>query len=146
MREIKFRAYDGIRKMWVAEFPSIIADKNDGMPTWQYMTGGALQITQYTGLKDKNGKEIYEGDIIEQLDKAYEEGHSQKKGFIVYCGGNFRICFNRRADLEIQLDGEEVRGDLDALWWLRGIKESKFTDEVMGEIIGNIYENKELLK
>lgn len=50
MRTIKFRAWDG-KKMWTVE-------------TMDELQSKELQVMQFTGLLDKNGKEIYEGDIM----------------------------------------------------------------------------------
>lgn len=64
MRDIKFRAWDG-NKM-ISDGFSIdmlgmyLTTSRDKI----YKIGETVQLLQYTGLKDKNGKEIYEGDII----------------------------------------------------------------------------------
>lgn len=61
MREIKFRGWNG-KKMLPAESLS-------QSPNYRKWLGKAdVLLLQYTGLKDKNGKEIYEGDIIKQGD------------------------------------------------------------------------------
>lgn len=79
-REIKFRAFDKDTKCYfydVAVYPdnvvgiqrhnieSEILKAEYGATHWTELGENAI-IEQYTGLKDKNGKEIYEGDIVEE--------------------------------------------------------------------------------
>lgn len=67
MREIKFRFYDKTEKK-MRYFNDIW---NMPQPDYDFD-----EIQQYTGLKDKSGKEIYEGDIVEY--KTYRFGKNGK--------------------------------------------------------------------
>ena len=82
-----------------------------------------VKLMQYTGLKDKNGKEIYEGDIVKIIkSEGYGEYYEQVKytGKIEYCVSEFRV-----QPLNLRLSDETI---------------------IEIEVVGNIYENKNLLE
>lgn len=67
MREIKFRAWDKLNNEWCA-IDMAYSDATQGPISKPTVFNGRNQcvIMQYTGLKDKNGVEIYERDIVQE--------------------------------------------------------------------------------
>ena len=121
MREIKFRAWDKENeKMMKVSSISLenkeIAVKDFG--TYHFFRIKDIELMQYIGLKDKNDKEIYEGDIV-ILNDAEEENRC----IVKYKYGSY-----------ILVDGD-LREDLS------NVESDKFL-----EVVGNIYENKNLLE
>lgn len=128
-REIKFRAWDKdmVMMVYTDELMGHIEYDTNPVNTINIILNEddySLDFMQYTGLKDINGKEIYEGDIIEGGYLNPLTGEFLSRKYIVeYENAQFRG----------KLIGHSPFGDT----WLHFIK---------GEVIGNIYENPELLE
>lgn len=119
MRELKFRAWDKLDKEFAHNIDSLL---DISVPERVFVLddeGGELIIEQYTGLKDKNGKEIYEGDIV-TLCGEWEEIEHDDCCIVTFENGCFRVG-----------DGYENEAGHYLSDW---------------RIIGNIHESPELLE
>lgn len=130
MRDIKFRCWDTENKEMLEVQELDYEDSYNGQPMIRttmysdYFDTEDMILMQYTGLKDKNGKEICEGDIVKFRFKDDREEFPDLIGYIEYqtTFTAFRIMSNQGS---FKID----------------ITEIKFI-----EVIGNIYDNPELLE
>lgn len=120
-REIKFRAWDkSCNKMrGISGLQDCFSLRSDGVCNEDYI------LMQYTGLKDQNGKEIYEGDIV-----TIEYG----KGVVEYSEKQAMFIINWIGDNEAYNESLAYNP--------RNYIYGKTRKDI--EVIGNIYENHEL--
>lgn len=72
MREIKFRVWKPEEKRWVS-FPERGLNSFEPIIDPVYTNGNYFIIQQYTGIKDKHGHEIYEGDYLKDSNEMLYE-------------------------------------------------------------------------
>lgn len=140
-REIKFRAWDKqthtMRKIMDLGFVSdgtlvnaeildtLLGNDKDGWtPIQTHVEIDEIDLMQYTGLKDKNGKEIYEGDVFKNV-----LGIAR---VVAFDDGGFKLVKDRFF--------KTVAGDMHSLGDMNRMEADN------GEVIGHIYENPDLLK
>lgn len=97
----------------------------------------SFELMQYTGLKDKNGKKIFEGDIVIG---SKDDFMSNVIGVVKYSGLAF-VFEGRTKETQYALCGG--KGDN---YWRYTVTTSSLSNLNEIEVIGNIYENSELLK
>lgn len=139
MREIKFREWDQNRhEIYGGDIPGMSYGNRedfDDMVGFRFAHTELMDyegteefqnkriLEQFTGLHDKNGKEIYEGDIVEFPSKR---GTINFMGIVVY----EKFCFNIKGFYEVFYDYPSLA----------------FSEGNNYEVIGNIHENPELLE
>ena len=128
MREIKFRVWNTEKKymdygkhnnICLPINTGIVSEWDDGQG-WDSSYSKDYIPMQFTGLKDKNGKEIYEGDILSVNDYPDKMGMYGEYGIVIFEKGSFIV--------------ELIE------------TKRKFQIDETSEVIGNKFENPELLR
>jgi hypothetical protein len=115
MRKLRFRSWDVERGEWMSEFNVAANLSNQVRGVLPPEVAEKYPIMQWTGLTDRSGKEIYEGDILD------EKSNSPFK--VVWRDGDCGFCADFGDTLDYNLH------DLARFF----------------EVVGNIYENPDLL-
>ena len=143
MRDLRFRAWDGK----IMTYPKVVAlgiNGRNGLPSasFQLNSGGyctSADVMQFTGLLDKQGKEIYEGDIVKVVEKKeYSKIHKKMRHRSIY-GPSYiaPVIWNPVSTGFVMAYKWEDTGRIDDHLRITP-KETK--------VIGNIYENPELIQ
>ena len=122
MREIKFKLWHkGFKKFFTTNYSDQISMMPDGNIFWMgECETDNFTLLQYTGLKDKNGKEIYEGDLLKHPVGVVAEIKYENDV------ASFVAVYTANDDMEMNhLDREIIK---------------------KCEVVGNIFENPELLE
>ncbi len=132
-RQLKFRAWDKLAKQFT--YPDkgyqghYVLTLNGRFQNLQNGSGGDEYIVQqFTGFKDIDMKEIYEGDNIE-----FQTDNKNYRGLIAWTLGAYNVLANT-------LDEEKIPTRI----WFKDLYGDIFNYKV--RVIGNSYENPELLK
>lgn len=127
----KYRAWDKVFKEMV-QVNALVFDEQVIKVTYKNGNIAKEDVKEYvlmqsTSLKDKNGKEIFEGDIVTDGDVTSDIKYHQTLGFYMIGKYGFSVPFGQGVDVEYF---------------------EEFADSVSKtfEVIGNIYENQELLE
>ena len=129
-RVLKFRAWDMVNKKWLFGYDykslggfsligeTVLLGELNSIPLEKW---NDIDIMQYTGLKDINEKEVYEGDIVTD----YIHGNGQ----VLYRDGAFMVMFPRMKDISGQ-----------------NLPYGQLLIHTRVTVLGNVSENKELLE
>lgn len=143
MRKFKFRVWNPRKKCFLNSYKNegrifsgtSCYNDNDieqfgGWDIWQRQDLGDV-VQQFTGIQDSNGKDIYDGDIVE-IDINHDKYLNSRHGVVyhkeyTYFVGIFDHAYSKE---------HMVNGNYCPFWYL----------SIWGRVVGNIFENFELLK
>lgn len=126
MREIKFRAWQNITHVMLYNIEKGTGAPDENPPFADYIENKNMIVMQYTGLKDKHGRDVYEGDFVkavlsdrngELVEEVIEEVHFNQG---LLCPFYMRVNFEED-------------------WWKDSLQDGF-------EIVGNRWENPELTR
>lgn len=141
MRELKFRAWDLVTKT-MQDVPGIFYASGEKLKMVNMSENRRFEFMQYTGLKDSNKKEIYEGDFVRYYEQGYDPKEPEEEQLapdtttvLIYWNDDGKcLAINwRYGEIDITSVG----------WGHEWILNSEYDYH---EVIGNIWENPELLK
>lgn len=151
-RVIKFRAWDPDREKMM--YPMVLNWwQDEGTPAFksEFVDCEAphectskylyeVEMMQYTGLRDKNGKEIYEGDILRQVYRAETGSYDDRMSFEGHHIGSVVITASKGVCMKNPLCYSIETDETNRSNQYKGVAGYRC------EVIGNIYENPELLE
>ena len=135
MRQIIFRGYNLKNKKWLYGYYLVNRGQHficpegiqNPLASWEDFMVEEESVGEWTGLKDKNGKEIWEGDIVGFLISLFYELDDDDDEFVTakisFTYGSFAVIY---------------RGGIEKIFL------QDLCDEI--EVVGNTYQNKEILK
>jgi uncharacterized phage protein (TIGR01671 family) len=129
-REIKFRVWDTTRKQWVENYSMWMIDAG-ALTINELFQAKNVIFQQCTGLKDRHGKEIYEGDIVKTGSNQYFICIYNNTEFIYQRSEPINPLFAKQNKLDTNLNI---------------VSFLKIIHNLHLPIVGNIFENPELLK
>lgn len=132
MRDIKFRAWSTTKETW-CDYVDYAGSIANTLGTESAFVGYLddhvqtnVEVQQFTGILDENGKEVYQGDIL----KVKNEWNEESLHVVAWYGHRDYPAFDLEPSISEELNSlsQVIMGDYDY------------------HIIGNIYENKDLIK
>jgi uncharacterized phage protein (TIGR01671 family) len=135
-RQIKFRVWNKPAKCFIQDINNEIATftlltLSDYLKEYSISNIDHLIFQQYTGLNDLTGKEIYEGDLVELHTDSNDHAIGIKEN---HCG-LYEIYWDRKYKLK------EIKPN-----WFLEVKNGDCANFNIMKVVGNVFENKELLK
>ena len=134
MRELKFRAWNKHLKVMKANI-HLLDNCNE------YFNNDNQDVMQYTGLKDKNGLDIYEGDVVRILYTDWPSQSAEKNGRYSMSLGEYKASISSIGWIVFEYCRFGVRFSNDGIC---GFVDPGKHGEI--EVIGNVWKNPELLQ